>query len=499
MNKLKQILVSLITNPILLIAYGFFFYKLAEICKYGRHNYNLQILILLTVFFILVIIITSTKIIKNKKGNLSKLATSKPWKYTSIALIIAITSFYGYNIYKSSVNFGGKLSWLILRAKTERSVEFEHNNFYKYGVEGIFNDINKKYPLPKKLYISNEFHLQFNSDGKITDLYAFVYGKNKDGQEKSYLITYDNKSNKMTIRLDGVVNGDYAEDKLLDPLVETVRAINIKKSYLKNNEKQYGLLYSGKRSWGYNTTGLINIYEDGHELKLEDIYNMYLEEFSGEITGYSVSLYIPNKKEEITPFRYNLINDTDWSKSQNILPGDNPNKEEEKPDEFNNPNKSSKEEFHLSNKIGYKLNPVDAALGSTFYELIKTTDGGVTWEKINENPFGDAVGSIYGINFINEKLGFVVTVNKSGDSATLYRSENGGKTFKKVEFNQEEEELEGGLTTSIFDFPTVPYKEGGALKMIVGQGQDGDYKGDKGVLFESKDNGKTWAKSQSTI
>ena len=107
MNKLKQILVSLITNPILLIAYGFFFYKLAEICKYGRHNYNLQILILLTVFFILVIIITSTKIIKNKKGNLSKLATSKPWKYTSIALIIAITSFYGYNIYKSSVNFGG--------------------------------------------------------------------------------------------------------------------------------------------------------------------------------------------------------------------------------------------------------------------------------------------------------------------------------------------------------------------------------------------------------
>lgn len=35
--------------------------------------------------------------------------------------------------------------------------------------------------------------------------------------------------------------------------------------------------------------------------------------------------------------------------------------------------------------------------------------------------------------------------------------------------------------------------------MIVGQGQDGDYKGDKAVLYESKDNGKTWAKSKSTI
>lgn len=499
MNKLKQILVSLITNPILLIAYGFFFYKLAEICKYGRRNYNLQILILLTIFFILAIIITSIKIIKNNNNDTRKLLTSKAWKYTSIVLIITVTSFYGYNIYKSSVNFGGKLSGLILRAKTERSVEFEHNNFYKYGVAGIFNDINEKYPLPKKLYISNEFQLKFNSGGKITDLYAFVYGKNKNGEEKSYLITYNNKSNKMILILDGKANGDYDEDKLLDPLVETVRAINIKKSYLQNNEREYGLLYSGKRSWKYDTAGLINIYEDGYERKLENIYNMYLEEFSGKITGYSVSLYVPNKKEEITPFRYNLVNNTDWSKSQNILPRENPNKEEEKPDEFNNPNKSSKEEFYLSDKIGYKLNPVDAALGSIFYELIKTTDGGVTWEKINENPFGDAAGSIYGINFINEDLGFIVTANKSGDSATLYRSENGGKTFSIVEFNQEEEELEGNLTTSIFDFPTVPYKEGKVLKMIVGQGQDGDYKGDKAVLYESKDNGKTWMKSKSTI
>ena len=38
MKKLKQILLSLITNPLLLIAYGFFSNKLAEICKYGRRK-----------------------------------------------------------------------------------------------------------------------------------------------------------------------------------------------------------------------------------------------------------------------------------------------------------------------------------------------------------------------------------------------------------------------------------------------------------------------------
>lgn len=497
MNKLKQILLSLITNPILLLTYGFFFYKLAEICKYGRVNYNLQVLILLSIFFIIVITITYIKIIKN--NNPSKLTKSKPWKYTSIAIIIAITSFYGYNIYKSSVNFGGKLSWLILRAKTERSVEFEHNNIYKHGVAGIFNDLNEKYTLPEKLYIGNEFQLEFNSDGRITDLYAFVYGKNEDGEDESYLITYnenEGKKNKMTIRLNPSVNTTYNDDELLDPLVETVRAININKSYLQKNESKYGLVYSGKRNWGYDTIGLINIYEDGSETKLEDIHNMYSDELSGEITGYSVSLYVPDN-EGITPFRYNLVNDTKWSKSQNITPGSNNDEEDVKESKgFNYTNK--KEEFYLSDKIGYKLNPIDAAMGSIFYEFMKTTDGGTTWQIINENPFGDAVGSIYGINFINENLGFIVTVNKSGDSGFLYRSEDAGMTFEKIYFSQDEETLEGTITTSIFDFPTLPYKEGKVLKMLVGQGQDGDYNGDNGVLYESEDNGKTWSKSKST-
>ena len=272
------------------------------------------------------------------------------------------------------------------------------------------------------------------------------------------MITYDkdiNKANKMTIRLSSFVNADYNDDKLLDPLVETVKAININKLYLQNNESEYGLVYSGKRNWGYDTTGLINIYEDGSELKLEDIYNMYLEEFNGEITGYSVSMYVPNK-EEITPFRYNLINDSEWSLSQNIIPGGSIGQEEmEKPDVFHSPKKSNeKEEFYLSDKIGYRLNPVDVALGSTFYELLKTNDSGLTWQNINENPFGNPVGTIYGIKFMNENLGFIVTVNKSGDSATLYRSEDGGKTFEIIDFNQDKEELEGNFTTSVFDFPT---------------------------------------------
>ena len=73
MKKLKQILLSLITNPLLLIAYGFFSNKLAEICKYGRRNYNLQILIFLTIFFLLAISITSIKIIKHNNADSGKL------------------------------------------------------------------------------------------------------------------------------------------------------------------------------------------------------------------------------------------------------------------------------------------------------------------------------------------------------------------------------------------------------------------------------------------
>ncbi|MCG4470989.1 hypothetical protein L0P50_19195, partial [Lawsonibacter sp. DFI.6.74] len=78
----------------------------------------------------------------------------------------------------------GKLSWVIERLKSERKVKFENNNIYEDGVGGIFEDINKKYKLPKELYMSDNFSLKFKSDGTITSFDTFIYGKDDKGKEK---------------------------------------------------------------------------------------------------------------------------------------------------------------------------------------------------------------------------------------------------------------------------------------------------------------------------
>ncbi|XRG81190.1 glycosyl hydrolase [Rossellomorea sp. GAMAL-10_SWC] len=477
-GNVKRILKSLLTNPIFLIGYWVFALKLASICSYGRIDKNLPILLVSLASLILVILFTIIKVIKCNERKPNKLTDLKAWKLISIVLFVAITLFYGANIYKSATKFGGKLAWYIERLKNQRSIKFEHNNIYQYGVEGIFEDISNKHTLPKKLYMKNNFSLKFNSNGLITSFDTFVYGKNDDGKEESFLITYDkNKSENITVYLHGYAAPNYNDDNLLDPLIETTNVIPIKKAVSKWNENQYGLIYYGKRSWGYNTNGIINIDKDGREYSPETA--------STEIIGYTVSLFVPRMEKEITPARYNLIGNPNWSK-----PPTTPNQATS--DEKKNEQTNTNEQFFLSKEVGYKLNVADKALGSTFYSLSKTTDGGNTWTVINNDPYSGTVGGASGIVFLDDKLGFLEAVNPSGNEGALYRSEDGGKTYKKINFTSHGVKLNNEQTIKPFDTPSMPFMMGGVLSMLVGQGTDGDYNGNSSELYQSNDKGQTW-------
>ncbi|WIY61759.1 WD40/YVTN/BNR-like repeat-containing protein [Bacillus arachidis] len=475
----KRILILLLTNPILVIGYWIFCYELALYCKYGRMNYNIYILLLCVVFFVAITTFTTMRVIKDREYESKKLINSTAWKYISIIIIVVITSFYGVKIYKSAINYDGKLAWFIEKLKHERSVKFKHNNIYEYGVEGIFEDINKKYTLPKKLYMATDFDLTFRSDGTITAFDTFVYGKNADGKEETYLISYNKKkSEDITVIRDGYANPDYDEDKLVEPLIKTVKAIPVKRTVSKWNESKYGLIYYGKRNWGYNTEGIINITEDGKEQNLK--------EAASEIIGYTVSIFVPGKEKELVPARYNLICDASWSKSK--IP---PNKDKFK--EKRQDSTNEKEQFFLSKEVGYKLNMTEKALGSAFYSLSKTSDGGKTWEVINTDPFNRGIGSVSGVTFLNDKLGFLGAIRPSGNEGELYRTDDGGLSFRQVNYPPHEVKLDHTQSTiSPFDSPGMPYEKDGVFNMLVGQGADGDYNGDSSALYQSKDQGETW-------
>lgn len=556
MKKYKQItrtqlILSMITNPIFIIVYWISFYELYTLCRYGRIHNNISILFMCMLLFLAWFIILIIRIMKkpvlvpqqiideyevyengikvlqdktlqvefkdiksfkvNKKYSFIVLKNKDVlvldminktheeinmvknilkssvkynsiykviWTYIAIIIIIPITLFYGAKIYHSTINYNGKLSWFISDLKNKKTVGFEHNNIYENGIEGIFTDINKKINIPKDLYVSNSFNLNFDSNGTITSFDTYLYGKNNKGKLESYLITYDsNKSKNITINLNGYVNADYNKDKRIEPLISTMKVIPLKETTSKWNENKYGILYYGNRSFGYNTDGIVYVNQEGDTKQDSNT--------SSEIIGYAVSVFVPGKENVYMPVRYIFAEDLNNIKATDLLKVD---KNEKTSKQSNN----GIDEFYLSDQIGYRLEVTGAAAGSRSYSLNGTSDGGVTWNNINKDPFLGEIGVASGITFLNEKLGFLCLSHSGGSNGGLYRTEDGGLSYKKVNFPSVKITLNSGESYDPFDLPGMPYEEDGKLNILIEQGSDGDYNGGCKALYQSKDDGITW-------
>ena len=474
-----QLFIRMMINPIFIAVYWFSFYNLYTLCKFGRMNNNLTMLLLCLAFFVIYLIIFIVRIFK-KPITIRKRIKNRNIRlaYGVIALIFmfSLFIFYGGKIYKTSMNFNGKLSWILKDLKDKKTVELKHNNIYEDGIEGILQDINKKVPMVQKLYIANNVDLKFDKEGTITSFNTFLYGKNDKDTLESYLISYNkNESSKITIYLHGNVNGDFNEDKLLEPLISTMKVIPLKETISKWEESQFGILYSGKRSFGYNGSGVLYIDSEG---KTRSVGNR-----DPEIIGYAVSVYVPGKESTLTPYRYILVDDLNNIKSETLTKGNKEQEEEES---------NGIDKFYLSQKIGYKLEVTDAAAGSRAYALEKTLDGGTKWSLVNGDPFLGEIGAAAGITFLDERLGFLCLAHSGGARGELYRTEDGGTTFTKISFPEVKVPLNGSEPYNPFDLPGMPTKEGENLNISVGQGSDGDYNGGIKALYRSKDQGKTW-------
>lgn len=489
MKKYKQVtkkglILSIITCSIFILVYWISFYELYKLCMFGRVNNNITILFGCMLFFLAWCIILIIRIVKKPVAAAQDSVNSYKlysrckiiWICIVTIILLLITCFYGFKIYHNTINYNGKLSWFLRDLKSKRTVKFKDNNIYKNGIEGIFKDINKKVDMSKKLYVASSFSLKFNSYGTITSFDTYLYGKNTKGKLESYLITYDsNKSENITIYLNGYVKSDYNDDKLLEPLIKTMKVIPLKKTVTNWHEKQFGILYYGKRSFGYNTNGVVYIDSKGNTNSAGNAYS--------EVVGYTVSVYVPGKENKYIPVRYNLTDALG-----NIKTSDTSKENKKVSDQSD----SKQDKFYLSKLVGYRLEITAAAAGSRSYSLEGTTDGGATWNAINKDPFSGMTGVSSGITFINNKLGFICLSHNGGRNGELYRTEDGGVSYTKVNFPEIKVTLSSGKMYNPFDLPGMPYEKDGILKVLVGQGSDGDYNGGSKGLYQSKDNGITW-------
>lgn len=462
-------------NPIIIAIYAVFCYYIVEFAQYGGVSARLPIImttgILLALWFLLIIF---KKIPKISNPTLTKY--SKPWYYFAIFLMIAITGFTTYDVYQSSINFQGKLSWIIRDLKTTRKVEFEQNNIYEDGIHGILQDIEAKIPMPKDLFISNEFSLSFDERGTITAIYSSIYGINEEGKTETFLVSYDaDKDDRIFVRLGMYEDSKNPDEKMsLKPLVDAMNILPLKEIVSDWKSDSFDVYYIGDRDWGFNTDGIVYYNDDGVLGQPEIPYK--------KIKGYTVSIYLENDPS-VTPKRFVYADVESLTEAMGLLA--DVISLEDRPLEV-------AEEYHLNHETGFQLVVLDAALGSRFYGLSKRDEVDGIYELFNDNPFNGSTGVSAGLTFIDENLGFAALSHSGGTYADLFRTADGGESFEKVELPEVEVPLNERETYNPFIFPEMPYLEDGILVMYVNQGANGDYKQGIKAVYNSHDEGVTW-------
>lgn len=185
------------------------------------------------------------------------------------------------------------------------------------------------------------------------------------------------------------------------------------------------------------------------------------------------------------------------SGEENISGADGETPQAELPEEMPEEWKGYEADCFYRKKDGTELRMVgvDRAAGSSYYVLLKA-EGGVNTSVVNPDPYLGHGGSARWIDFLDgEEIGFSCLAYSGGSKGSLYRTEDGGKSFQEITYPSAEIKLPDNTLYNPFIMPDKIWEEDGTLYMMAGQGPNGDYY-ENGIwvygLYESKDMGKNW-------
>ena len=484
MKDYKYIDRSKILNPIFVIIYGIACYYLTELAQYGGIRRRVPIIIVLFAILLIWLVYHFYKIRTRPAIGViypvpteidRKIKYHKSWFFIAVSALIFTTGFTGYRIYHSAIPYNGKLSWYIADYFNKKDVPFDDDNIHENGLNGMIAAIETEVTLPEELYLSHSFTVTYEPDGKITDLYGFLYGRNEDNETENLLISYNaDRSSYIQLNLNGHVEDTYDDHDKFQPLIDGLNLIDLSIYDELLKEDKIEIYYEGFRKMSYATAPAY--YYDNNDLVSFGTYDNL------DYAGYSFTLQTTDFATHYIYYDEAVIQSQIERREEKAAQDADPNFFEES---------EIAEEYFLSNAIGYQLVVLDAALGSRFYGLRKTTDGGETWSMHSYDPFLGEMGGSDDLTFIDEQLGFAVLAKGGGSYANLYRTNDGGKTFLPVKIILYTV-TQGGYDYEPFDFPGVPFEEEGQLFLEVRQGADGDYAGGVKALYRSNDLGNTF-------
>lgn len=476
---------------ILLVLYTLCFYTLWQLCQWGGVRSHLRRLLPLAVLLLITLIV---KLVLRHKGFRASHARAR------VAAFAGITALFGGLIVYSAVPYHGQLSWKIDDLLHHKKVEFTHTNLYTDGVEGILTDVETKITLPEKLCISNSFYAEFTADGTITSVDTMLYGENEKGEIETYLISYNAKhGTKLDVWTDGAAHTTFDTALLWSPLPDILSKADTEATVRSwdtgDDDATFEILYYGKRS--FQTDEGLRFIEgdadgDGVPGTADAIYRL---QAGGEVSGYEMSLYMPDHPE-ITPARYIMEPEYIPQSTLNAQHEDQivETAQQESGWTVDQADGSVYTFAQSDANAGYRLVVTDAALESRFYGLEKSTDAGKQWTSINADPFAGNSGVVEGIEFFTEDFGFIGLTGASGEYSSIFMTEDGGLSFAEIQLPMDqitevpEPGKSYGLTLDDYHYLTMPTYDGTTLRMTVTSGSaESD-----GITFCSKDHGKTW-------
>lgn len=489
--------INKICGKISLLFYIVVLYQLRNLCQYGNLQGHLPMLMASTIGFLLTFVLWLISR-KQKQEDASKNNKYKKIVWIERIVLLVATIYFGAGIIHSAIPYHGALSWKLEEWMQKKEVRLEHNNFFADGVEGVLTDLNQALDLPEELYLANQYQMTFDPDGTIQTIYTLLYGSDESGATKTYLVDYDaDKSKNMTVWLDGEADVKYDENMRLEPMLRILARADceqtVKAWSQDHNADRYEILYLGRRSF-QTEEGLKylpgDVDGDGVETGINDFLQLSA---GGEIIGFEVSLHIPAEKE-VTPVRY--IMEPEYIGQEELKKA----REEQQAADAKDAESWTVDTtdgtmyFFLDDDRGWRLVVADAAAGSRFYIMEKTENGGLTWERANEDPFEGNAGTAEGLVFFDENFGFAGLAGASQSHSKLYVTRDGGVTFASLQFPMErvielpELAAECGFTVEDYDYFSMPEKENGILTVKVVT----DAVESEGLFFQSKDDGETW-------
>lgn len=487
---------AVLLNPVFLVVYGVALRYLERLCRVGSLRSNgLWAAVLGGICLVWLVGWGLFCLMARRRGR-SLGGGRKLWRgvlILELAAALGLSGFYGYRIFQSAGDFTTKLGGYVYQWRNTETWELQADNLYEDGLDGLFAELDRHLDLPEELYLVRAVEINFQEDGTITEIYAFLYGQNDQGEGHTYLVDYRRSSSqKVTVWLDGYADLTYQPEQQLQPFLELVSRLDLRQETAGWQAETRQLLYDGSRYFSAGTGQVFVVAEDGSQtLETEGAY------------GYEVSLWDPDSEtsaggiaqgQEVKRFF------AGWDVAgagTGALTGPAASEAEAAWEETETGDAEagsglpvgesfveSGEDiaFFLDYQVGYCLRVADAAAGSRFFQLEKTEDGGENWTLWNEDPFGGVLGGGVDLKFLDENLGFLTIWGASGSSAQLYRTEDGGTSFEEVELPA----AEG------YDFPELPALDGGRLTITVGRGAESDGPEDVIRLY-SEDQGRTWS------